>query len=237
MYSTLLSCTIVGGSSWSSTPSSYSKGVPAWCSFLGVQCDTDSTSATHLSVIYLRLTNESLAGTIPSSIGSLTALRGLYIGGNHLTGSIPSSIGSLTSLLRIYLNTNSLTGTIPSSIGSLSLLSYLLLNSTSISGTIPSSIGSMTSLIHVQLEDNFLTGTIPSTFNQLTKLTYLTLQSNYLTMGSATTVPPSTFSNETLLAPRFSGILELYDNCLVFNYQSTSASATHCSPTSSKCEA
>ena len=157
--------------------------------------------------------------------------------GNHLTGSIPSSIGSLTSLLRIYLNTNSLTGTIPSSIGSLSLLTHLLLYLTSISGTIPSSIGSMTSLRYLQLDDNFLTGTIPSTFNQLTKLTYLTLQSNYLTMGSATTVPLSTFSNETLLASQFSGTFNLSDNCLVFNYQSISASATHCSPTSSKCEA
>ena len=70
----------------------------------------------------------TFAGTIPSSIGSLTALTSLQLDNNKLTGmwlcivyvytsfvytfagTIPSSIGSLTKLTQLYLNSNSLNG-------------------------------------------------------------------------------------------------------------------------------
>ena len=75
-----------------------------------------------------------------------------------------------------------------------------------------------------------LAGTIPSTFSKLTSLSLLYLFSNYLTMGSATTVPNTTFSSTTLSG----GGLSLGSNCLAFHYGSISVSATHCAPTSGK---
>ena len=106
---------------------------------------------------------------------------------------------------------------------------YLNLGTNRLVGTIPSSIGSLTLLKTLYLQSNQLAGTIPSSFSNLISLSSLNLALNYLTMGSATTVPTSTFSSKTL-----SGTLVLSDNCLAFTYGSNSVSATHCAPTSGK---
>ena len=92
-----------------------------------------------------------------------------------------------------------------------------------------SSIGSLTLLTSLYLQSNQLVGTIPSAFSKLISLSSLHLDTNYLTMGSATTVPASTFSLTTLGKK---GTLTLYDNCLVFLVQRIVAYATHCAPTS-----
>jgi hypothetical protein len=47
---------------------------------------------------------------------------GFYADTNSITGSIPTSIGSLSNLAIFIAHTNSMTGSIPSSIGSLSKL-------------------------------------------------------------------------------------------------------------------
>ena len=64
------------------------------CSFRGVQCD----GSNH--VISLRLSNNRLSGTIPSTISQLTFLEELYLGGNQLIGQVPSSLCQLGPLLR-----------------------------------------------------------------------------------------------------------------------------------------
>ena len=43
----------------------------------------------------LRLVNNGLTGSIPSTIGNLTDLNTLVLGGNDLSGSIPNEIGNL----------------------------------------------------------------------------------------------------------------------------------------------
>ena len=103
------------------------------------------------------------------------------------------------------------------------------LGSLSLTGTIPSSIGSLSALTSLYLQSNQLVGTIPSTFSKLITLSTLYLYSNYLTMGSATTVPKSTFSLMTL-----SGTLVLSNNCLNFTNGDESVSVTHCAPTSGR---
>ena len=139
--------------------------------------------------------------------------------------------GSATyeSVIQISLNGLSLTGTIPSSIGSMTSLTSIDLSYNSLSGTIPSSIGLLTLLTSLNVMSNRLAGHIPSTFSKLVSLTRLYLNTNYLTMGSATTVPNSTFSSTTL-----SGTLILGSNCLAFTDGSNSVSVTHCAPTSGK---
>ena len=122
---------------------SLSTGAPAWCSYYGVTCNSNSTSATYASVTQISLVSQGLVGTIPSSIGSLTSLTFIEFGSNSLYGAIPRSIGSMTSLVSLYFDTNSLGGTIPSSIGSLTLLQTLWIGNNRLSGSIPSRIGSL----------------------------------------------------------------------------------------------
>jgi hypothetical protein len=85
-------------------------------------------------VTLINLEDNCLTGTIPSSIGNLTALKSLNLSGNNLTGNIPPEIGSLINLegdikqdgilTYIYdealdLSSNNLSCLIPNEIGNL----------------------------------------------------------------------------------------------------------------------
>ena len=130
--------------------------------------------------------------------------------------------------LNLYSNVHS--GTIPNTISALTSLQYLWFNSNSLVSTIPSTISGLTSLKLLFLNSNSLVGTIPSTISAMTSLWFLLLFNNYLTLGGATSVPISTFSSYTL-----SGIIDLYDNCFVFDTTSPClyrhVTATHCHST------
>ena len=68
------------------------------------------TSLTALEITF----SQSLVGSIPSEIGSLSLLDRLYLHYTQLIGSIPSEITSLFQLSSLSLFQNQLTGTIPS---------------------------------------------------------------------------------------------------------------------------
>ena len=55
----------------------------------------------------------SWAGIIPTELGKLFKLTGLYLWGNQLTGEAPSELGDLSNLTSLYLSTNQLTGILP----------------------------------------------------------------------------------------------------------------------------
>ena len=136
-------------------------GIPA------VTCDIEEDKA-HISSLLLN--NNSLTGSIPSSLSSLTGLKSLTFVGNYLTGSIPSSLSSLTNLNYMMLGSNKLDGSIPSSLSSLKKLSYLELDSNQLTGSIPSSLSTLIKLSHLDLSNNKLTGLVPSLpFSQYTK--------------------------------------------------------------------
>ena len=185
-----------------------------------------STVGDMTALRYLDMGLNLLTGAIPSSIGDLTSLDVLLLLQNSLTGTIPESIGSLQSLTVLFADTNSLSGTIPETIGSLSLLKVLSLYTNHLAGTIPSSVGALTSLEIMYLDNNSLTGTIPATLSSLTAMHTLVLELNYLTMGSATTVPTTTFSQFTQ-----DNSLDISKNCLVYTSvlnPSQSTTATRC---------
>ena len=76
----------------------------------------DLSNLTYLEHLYLH-NNQSrgqLLGAIPASLGDLTSLTVLSLGGNQLTGAIPEELGGLTSLTNLSLWGNQLTGEIPS---------------------------------------------------------------------------------------------------------------------------
>ncbi|MGD2091709.1 MAG: fibronectin type III domain-containing protein [Candidatus Aminicenantes bacterium] len=71
----------------------------------------------------ISLAGNNLAGTIPASIGNLTALQELYLHRNQLTDNIPAAVGDILTLQNISLNGNILRGNIPVSLLSLVNLS------------------------------------------------------------------------------------------------------------------
>jgi len=94
-------------------------------------------------VTEIKLKNNSMSGTIPSELGSLSNLQILDLYNNSMSGTIASELGSLSNLQILDLYNNSLSGTIASELGSLSNLQYLYLNNNSLSGTIPNSINAL----------------------------------------------------------------------------------------------
>ena len=71
---------------------------------------------------------------VPSGTCSCTSIGFPW---NSLTGTIPASLGSLSALTDLQLHDNSLTGTVPASLGSLSALTVLLLYDNSLTGELP----------------------------------------------------------------------------------------------------
>jgi hypothetical protein len=97
----------------------------------------------------LLLYNNQLVGTIPSSLGALTALKALWLDGNNLNGTIPSSLGTLTVLNELRLQQNQLSGTIPSSLGALTALTHVRLYANQLVGQTPfcNSVQSITNFV------------------------------------------------------------------------------------------
>ncbi|CAI5461970.1 unnamed protein product [Closterium sp. Yama58-4] len=136
----------------------------------------------------LRLHYINLSGTIPASIGNLTALTTLILSNNSLSGSIPEAISSLKQLQELDLHSNKMSGTIPASIGNLTTLTTLKLSNNHLIGTIPAAITALTNLESLDLSGNQLTGELPS-FHHMPYLTSLQAHHNYLTAAADETFP------------------------------------------------
>lgn len=80
--------------------------------------------------------NYDLGGTIPSSIGTLTALASFSLANGDISGTIPSEIGKLTGMQQMWLYGNWLTGTVPSEIGRLTSLKIFAIEGNSIKNTV-----------------------------------------------------------------------------------------------------
>ncbi|XP_022777303.1 receptor-like protein 12 isoform X3 [Durio zibethinus] len=145
-------------------------------------------------------------GFIPRSIGNLTRIKEICLGGNSFQGEIPWEIGNLSSL-EIFTAENNrvLTGGIPSSIFNISSLTQLFFNNSlscglpdnmcnhlsklevldvtfnGFTGHNPSSVGECSNLRNLSLSTNRFNGTIPRSIGNLTSLKGLSLRENDLT--------------------------------------------------------
>ncbi|KAG6698949.1 hypothetical protein I3842_08G045500 [Carya illinoinensis] len=131
-------------------------------------------------LIYLDLSYNKLSGNIPPEVGFLTNLQFLYLCENQLNGSIPEEISHLKSLSELQLCNNSLDGSIPTSLSILSDLASLHLYGNKLSGFIPPEMGNLSNLVELFIDSNCLTGPIPSTFGNLKMLNYLYIYNNSL---------------------------------------------------------
>ncbi len=139
----------------------------------GIVLTNDRVSAIYLS-------GNNLKGTIPSSIGNLTALYYLNLSNNSLTGSIPAQVSSLGIIRTIDLSVNKLSGSIPVELGNSRTVEYMYLNNNQLTGNIPDELGTDTSLTWLTLNNNRLTGSIPSALSKLQNVWELNLSNNKL---------------------------------------------------------
>ena len=163
----------LGGSGWTSNTGWLSESpLGDWH---GVTTDSDG------SVTALDLTNNGLAGTLPSELGYLANLVTLWLADNQLSGSIPTELGNLSNLASLSLGSNQLAGPIPTEIGNLANLTTLWLGNNRLTGSIPTQLGNLANLEYLSLYSNRLTGSIPAELGNLSNLRRLGLDSNRLT--------------------------------------------------------
>ncbi|HRN54827.1 MAG TPA: T9SS type A sorting domain-containing protein [Agriterribacter sp.] len=139
------------GTSWKNNSNWLNGSVSEW---FGVK-------VTNNRVTGLSLVNNQLDGTLPASLGNLTAISDLYLSSNNLKGTIPNSIGNLLALTFLYLSYNKLEGSIPSTIGNATTLRELHLEHNQLTGEIPVSVKNLRALRETVLAYNQLTGSIP----------------------------------------------------------------------------
>ncbi|MEO6685759.1 MAG: hypothetical protein ABIN24_07335, partial [Dyadobacter sp.] len=165
------------------------------CGWGGVTCNEEGTR-----VVKLLLPENDMLGSIPPSIGNLTALTHLDLSGAgrefvNLTGSIPAEIGNLTNLEYLDLSGNAFTGNNVAVIGNLIKLKHLALTP---DWEIPVEFGYLVNLeyLYLSVQDasglsqKGKAGLIPASFGNFTKLKTLDMH----TAGLTGTIPAS-YSN------------------------------------------
>ncbi|KAK8676680.1 hypothetical protein V6N13_142250 [Hibiscus sabdariffa] len=105
------------------------------------------------SMIYLDVSYNNLAGSIPENFGIMGYLQVLNLGHNKLTGNIPESFGGLKAIGVLDLSHNNLQGYLPGSLGTLSFLSDLDVSNNNLTGSIPTG-GQLTTFPASRYENN-----------------------------------------------------------------------------------
>ncbi|XP_044354744.1 LRR receptor-like serine/threonine-protein kinase RGI2 [Triticum aestivum] len=188
----------------------------------------DLSRCSHLTV--LDMSNNSLSGSIPSSLGNLAPslkqlhlfsnllsgelpvslselwlVESLRIGDNpELSGQIPESFSKLRNVITLGMAQTNISGSIPASLGQLCRIQTLRLQVARLSGSIPPELGNCSNLIDIHLYENSLSGPLPAALGMLPRLHFLYLSDNFHT-GPI----PKSFGNLTTLLE-----LDLGDNCL-----------------------
>lgn len=88
-------------------------------------------------VVELRLNENQLAGSIPTSIAQLSNLCHLDLRGNQLFGELPTEISNLVNLQSIALSDNQLSGSIPTNVWLMPNLTNLYIKGNRFTGDIP----------------------------------------------------------------------------------------------------
>jgi len=188
------------GMNWSHSNNwNSSRPVATWA---GVQV-SDVAGAPRVTALYLG--GNKLRGTLPKSIGQLTALRSLQLQYNReLTGTIPAELYQLTHLRSLRLRFTSLTGEVSPAIGKLTELDTLDLsnsrydlsmwwngdpatakehrpNGKTLTGSLPREIGQLTKARYIDLSFQGFTGTLPTEIGALKSIREIHISGNKLT--------------------------------------------------------
>nr|POE59516.1 receptor-like kinase tmk4 [Quercus suber] len=157
----------------STAPSGWSNSTD-YCNWTNVVCDRGR-------VTEIELIAQSLSGTLPSDLGTLTRLEILSLQENSFSGPMPS-FANHTSLRYLYLDNNNFSS-IPSGffqgLTNLQVL-YLSENHNIAPWTIPTELTQATSLLRFYASDTNIFGSLPDFFGSFPNLTDLGLAYNNL---------------------------------------------------------
>merc|ERR1740124_117091 len=139
----------------------------------------------------LRLSNNNIAGVIPTELGSINELQILSLDYMLLDSTIPTEFGALINLEELHLHKNhfdedpyfsqGITGTIPAQIFNLGKLLVLQLAGNQMTGVIPAGIENLTNLKVLRPSRNNFSGVIPVEVGSMLSLTTLNVFDNNLT--------------------------------------------------------
>ncbi|KAJ0257321.1 Leucine-rich repeat-containing protein [Hirschfeldia incana] len=156
------------------------------------------------SLMFLKLSQNKLSGSIFTEPTNLTSLEVLSLDNNQFSGRIGDGLLNSSFMYALDMSNNYLTDIIPSWIGNLSYLSMLLISNNYLEGQIPVSLIDIYNLVLLDLSANRLSGDLPHRINSDTRMLFL--QDNNL----SGTIP------DTLLGNHVS-ILDLRNNRLSGN--------------------
>ncbi|KAL6293938.1 hypothetical protein ACE6H2_002080 [Prunus campanulata] len=123
-------------------------------------------------LVFLDLSNNSLSGKIPTTMGYLFNIETLRLNNNGFVGELPSQFKNCRKLTLFNLAENKLSGSIPEWLGaSHPNLAILILQSNHFYGSIPPQLCHLKSVQLLDLSMNNISGTIPKCLNSLTTLT------------------------------------------------------------------
>ncbi|PHT83057.1 hypothetical protein T459_11500 [Capsicum annuum] len=130
-----------------------------------------------------------LSGSLPNCLGNITFIREIYLGSNKFSSNIPTGLGNLKDLLDLDLSSNNMVGSLPPEIGNLKVLVQLDLSMNGFSNEIPREIGGLRGKIAPQQADSVSTITRERiSFYELLQVTDELSESNLIGSGSFGTV-------------------------------------------------
>lgn len=142
-----------------------------WCSDLplsewyGIMTNKEAGISEDDGVFRIDLSNNNLAGTLPSSIGSLSGVRiGISLSSNHISGTLPKEAFRLETL---DLGNNEIDAIEAPDDPSGIMAIHIYLHNNRISGPLPEYLGYAPVLRNLRLENNCFTGQIPSSYSRL----------------------------------------------------------------------
>ena len=160
----------------SPTPTGWSNSTDYCTKWKGVKCNSSG------SVTAINLANQSLMGTLPSDIGSLSQLITLNLQSNSFSGPLPS-FASLSSLQEIYLDSNNFTS-VPSGCfqGLTSLVTLTMSQNSKLDPwKFPTELADSSGLVTLNMGSCNMFGSIPDIFSSFPNLQDLRLSKNRFT--------------------------------------------------------
>jgi Leucine-rich repeat (LRR) protein len=146
-------------------------GDPCKSAWYGILCNQDG------HIIGITLTNNKLAGQIPSSISGLKYLQVLRLFGNNIGGIMPQSLFTLTSLKILDISSNLMIGSLPSDF-SLPLLTNISVAHNQLEGFLPTK-WNCPLLEYFEVQYNMFQGPLPSGLAASPNLQYLDVSNNH----------------------------------------------------------
>ncbi|KAJ4960977.1 hypothetical protein NE237_020887 [Protea cynaroides] len=135
-----------------------------WNSSDSDPCSWNGISCREGKVFSISIPKKKLTGFLPSSLGSLTALRHVNLRDNKFYGMLPVGLFNAQGLQSLVLLGNTISGSIPPDVGKLSYLQTLDLSYNLLNGSLPTSLIQCQRLRFLVLSQNNLTGSLPSGF-------------------------------------------------------------------------